>query len=160
MPPLNSMRALERSVCEATQEILEEYSEFLASLGLTAVLEGIDVFDAHPQRRTSEVRIYFYGGRNLADAFEFFVLRDGEPLVSVYEVQEWLREQIEALPELHGRGTGVDRRGMIGARIQGTVREQRLLLLVGRHDDRKPVVLEGATRPEGRATRPETVHVS
>lgn len=73
----------------------------ISQLELTADYRGIKVIDSAPGTRCSELEIVFHRGRDIADVFEFFVEKGGEPNATLDEVDEWLRTELADLPSRH-----------------------------------------------------------
>ena len=92
---------LEKAVHELTVRLLEEYRREIAKLELSADYRGIRIVNPLPDARCSELEIVFRRGRDVADIFEFFVEKDGEPNVSLGDVEKWLRAELADLPSRH-----------------------------------------------------------
>lgn len=95
------MTPFEENVYDLTRRLLDEYRAILNDLELRADLRGIKVLDDSPTGRSSELEVVFYRGTNIADIFEFFVEKDGEPNATIAEVEDWLRTELADLPERH-----------------------------------------------------------
>ncbi len=95
------MTPFEQSVYELTQRLLEEHRSTLGELELRADLRGVRVLNPVPASRSSELEVVFHRGRDIADVFEFFVMKDGAPNATLDEIEEWLRSELAELPERH-----------------------------------------------------------
>ena len=98
----SSFTDFEKAVHNLTVRLLEEYRPLIHDLELFADYQGIRVVEPDPRQRCSELEVVFRRGRDIADIFEFFVEKEGQPNATIDEVEEWLRFQLVDLPKRHG----------------------------------------------------------
>jgi hypothetical protein len=84
-------------IAELARGIVEEYGASLSRVGLRANCRGVT--RAIPT--VTEVTIDFYRGNDLIDSMEFFVERDGKPVVSAHEIDAWLRRELAKRVDAH-----------------------------------------------------------
>ena len=53
----------------------------------------------------SEIAIYFYDGNSFVDVIEFFIYRNGKPVASLSEFEEWLQKTLDDVISRRRRGT-------------------------------------------------------
>ena len=87
----------EKEVEQLTRTVLSEYQPVAEARGLRVENRGVQVREESLSSRTSEIEIVFYRGRAIADILEFFVERHGKPQASLYEVEEWLRRELDGV---------------------------------------------------------------
>jgi hypothetical protein len=90
------MTAFEQQISDLARAIVDEYKSDLSGAGLRADVQGVRPSGA-PGEPASELLIRFYRGRDLVDAFEFFVERAGTPVASAHEIGTWLRAELTKL---------------------------------------------------------------
>lgn len=97
-----SLTPFELKVHELTKRLLDEHRSSLSELELRADFRGVRILDEGLASRASELEVVFLRGRDIADVFEFFVMKDGVPHVTIDEVEGWLRSELAGLSERHG----------------------------------------------------------
>ena len=88
---------LEDEVMDAVRAVLIDYGPPLQERGLECVLHPLKREHCETANYSSELRIDFKDLKGIVDVLEFHVVRDGRPLVTVREVEDWLRQEVEGL---------------------------------------------------------------
>lgn len=97
------IHAFEQGTRDLVARILTEFSEQLQGAELTVKPSFRKEFKEG--RLNAELRVSFYRDDDLADALEGFIVRNGVPVVSLLELESWLRDGIKDVlsrPALHG----------------------------------------------------------
>ena len=90
------MLPLEEDILTGVRGVIHKHETRLGAAGLMCIEPVVSIHSVGP-RRTSEVRLEMYRDGKLNDVLEFFVFRDGEILVTVEEVVQWLEQQLAAI---------------------------------------------------------------
>ena len=88
---------LEDEIMDAVRTVLADYGTPLRDRGLECVLHPLKRENIGAANYASEVMIDFKNAKGIVDVLEFHVVREGRPLVSVREVEAWLRQEVEGI---------------------------------------------------------------
>jgi len=88
---------LEDEVMDAVRAVLIDYGPPIRDRGMVCVLHPLRREHCETANYSSEVRIDFKNAKGIVDVLEFHVVRDGRPLVTVREVETWLRQEVEGI---------------------------------------------------------------
>ena len=91
---MNRAREFADALGKAASTVTDEYRGRLDALGLRATSEIHDWSEV--ELSNVELRVNFWRGNDLVDFFEDFVIKQAEPIGSVQEVEEWLREGFDS----------------------------------------------------------------
>jgi len=91
------MNSYEEDIYQIAKDLLAEYKNNLIASGLQVSLLEIDPNASSLEGHTSELKIYFSDASGIYDFIEFFLFKDGKPIVDRKEVNEWLRKTIEEI---------------------------------------------------------------
>ena len=91
------MNDLERSVVSRASETMRILEGGLLAAGLTWSGPDYELWCEDDDNYTSELRITLLKNGEIEDILEFHIYRDGDALVTVEDVEEWLREQVSTL---------------------------------------------------------------
>jgi hypothetical protein len=96
------MRDLEAEIVRNGASLLNSHAECLAACGMTWRGPEIEVWQAEPERYTSEIRITILKGGEINDVLEFHIYDNGRGVVTTEEAMIWMSEQLEALEKQSG----------------------------------------------------------
>ena len=88
---------LEDEVMDAVRVVLADSGPPLRDRGMECVLHPLKRENCEAANYSSEVTIDFKNAKGIVDVLEFHVVRDGRPLVTVREVEAWLRQEVEGI---------------------------------------------------------------
>lgn len=91
------MRVLETNIAQSAASLLNSHAERLAACGMTWRGPEIEVWQAEPDRYTSELRITILKRGEINDVLEFHIYDNGRAMVTAEEAMNWISEQLEAL---------------------------------------------------------------
>ena len=91
------MKSLEENVIDAMNKALLEHADRLSALRIEWEPPSIEVWHGEEHDYTSEARVYFKRNGQLHDVLEFHIFRGGRSVVTVKEVDEWLKQQLAEL---------------------------------------------------------------
>ncbi len=81
----------EEAVLDVVASLLAGRSSELEEVGLTCRPEPLSRLG----EGTSELALNFVDSSGIADVIEFHVVKDGQPIASLQEVEAWLREALD-----------------------------------------------------------------
>jgi predicted transcriptional regulator len=89
----------EETVLLRCEHAIDELDGMLAEFGVKAICRGLR--EAGAGRHTSEIEVRIYRDNQLLDSIDFFVIRNGEEVGTIDEIDAWLRAELEAIPGRH-----------------------------------------------------------
>lgn len=92
-----SATIIEENLRQSAVQVMQRYNTKLADMGLSLIGPEVEVSNAQSDARTSEFRIWVYGGGDIKDILEFHVFRDGRQIVTEPELISWLDQQISEI---------------------------------------------------------------
>lgn len=93
--------SFEKEIVSLSERIVGEQAEMLRRFGVRAEFRGLRVRTDARTPRSSEIEVMLYHGKDILDAVDFFVMRNGEEVVTAEEVEVWLRRELSAIPTQH-----------------------------------------------------------